>query len=170
MTAAGFKERFLPLHPRLYRLAFSFMENSGDAEDVLQEAYIKLWTKRNDLASIENAEAFCVTLVRNLCIDRLRSLKSSRDGQANELDTDPTADSPEDNAISRDELSLVKKLIDRLPDNQRRVLRLYGIKEYSLKEIEEITGFSSVNVRVLLSRARKIIKEQFIEITSYERI
>ncbi|MDR2534228.1 MAG: sigma-70 family RNA polymerase sigma factor [Tannerellaceae bacterium] len=164
MTAACFKERFMPLHPRLYRLAFSFMEDSGDAEDVLQEAYLKLWARRGELMAVENAEAFCVTMVRNLCLDRLRNARSGRGERSGNHDDDMSVTSPEDEAIRRDELRLVERLIERLPDNQRRVLRLYGVKEYSLKEIEEITGLSSVNVRVLLSRARRIIKEQFYRI------
>ncbi|MDR2497590.1 MAG: RNA polymerase sigma factor [Tannerellaceae bacterium] len=169
MTVAAFKERFLPLHPRLYRLAFSFTEDSSDAEDVLQEAYLKLWTKRSELSRIDNAEAFCVTLVRNICIDRLRSAGPLRLPNGEAADS-RSASSPEATAIRREELALVKLLIDRLPDKQRLVLRLYGLKEYSLKEIEQITGLSSVNIRVLLSRARKIIKEQFLKLSGYERI
>ena len=164
MTVTAFKERFLPLHPRLYRLAFSFTEDSSDAEDVLQEVYLKLWSKRNELADVANAEAFCVTLVRNMCIDRLRKDRPKQVASEEVADEYSTA-SPETTAIRREELTLVKRLIDRLPDNQRQVLRLYGVKEYSLKEIEQITGLSSVNVRVLLSRARKIIREQFLQLS-----
>ncbi|MDR2498203.1 MAG: RNA polymerase sigma factor [Tannerellaceae bacterium] len=170
MTVAAFKERFLPLHPRLYRLAFSLVENSSDAEDVLQEVYLKLWSKRKELSAIINVEAYCVTLVRNTSIDRLRNARPGLLAKQEDVADEASASSPETTAIRREELALVKQLIDRLPDNQRKVLRLYGLKEYSLREIEQITGLSSINVRVLLSRARKIIREQFLQLSSYERI
>lgn len=68
-----------------------------------------------------------------------------------------------------DEIDRIKQLIEMLPDNQKLVLKLRGLSDCSMEEIEEITGFSAVNVRTLLSRARKIIKEQYIKLNVYER-
>jgi RNA polymerase sigma-70 factor (ECF subfamily) len=77
--------------------------------------------------------------------------------------------SPETEAIEQDESKQIQRLIDKLPEKQRQVIRLRDINDCSLKEIEEITGLSSINVRVLLSRARKVVKEQYLKVTSYER-
>lgn len=73
MDAENFKRKFLPFHPKLFRIAYALVENKADAEDILQDAYFKLWNKRDDLPGIDNPEAFCVTLVKNLCLDFLRS-------------------------------------------------------------------------------------------------
>ena len=59
-----FKQTFLPLHPKLYRVAYALTGNKDDSEDILQEAYCKLWNKRTDLTAINNPEAFSVTLVK----------------------------------------------------------------------------------------------------------
>jgi RNA polymerase sigma-70 factor (ECF subfamily) len=170
MEAERFKQQFLPLHPRLYRVAYALTENSRDAEDILQEAYYKLWSRRNELSHIRNTEAFCVMLVKNLCLDFLRSApRQNRSETPIESLSPDTGVSPETRMIEQDEVRLIQELISRLPDKQRRVLRLRSVEGCSPEEIEEITGLSAVNVRVLLSRARKFIREQYIKIISYEQ-
>lgn len=62
MDAAEFKQQFLPYHRKLYRTAFRLTENPQEAEDMVQEAYLKLWNKRDELAGVLNTEAYCVTL------------------------------------------------------------------------------------------------------------
>lgn len=64
MDAAEFKQQFLPYHRKLYRTAIRLTENPQEAEDMVQEAYLKLWNKRDELASVLNTEAYCVTLVK----------------------------------------------------------------------------------------------------------
>jgi RNA polymerase sigma-70 factor (ECF subfamily) len=166
MTAESFKQQFLPLHPKLYRMAYVLTGNSRDAEDILQDVYLKLWSRRNELGGINNPEAFCVTLLKNLCCDFFRSAKPHEQVENLPL---PAGDSPEAELIARDDVRLVRLLIEQLPAKQRQVLQLHGIKNCTLEEIEQITGFSAVNVRVLLSRARKFIREQYKELASYER-
>lgn len=75
MDAESFKKEFLPYHRKLYCIAYRLLENAADAEDLVQEAYLKLWDKREGLAIISNPEAFSVTLVKNMCFDLLRSGK-----------------------------------------------------------------------------------------------
>ena len=67
MDAESFKKEFLPYHRKLYCVAYRLLENSADAEDIVQEAYLKLWDKREGLTVISNPEAFSVTLVKNIC-------------------------------------------------------------------------------------------------------
>ncbi|MDR1919556.1 MAG: RNA polymerase sigma factor [Tannerellaceae bacterium] len=169
MDAARFKQEYLPLHPRLYRLAYALTEDSSEAEDILQEAYCKLWSRRAELAHIRNPEAFCVTLVKNLCLDFLQSARYTRSETLTESLPQTGESSPETQVIAQDEVRQVERLIDRLPLNQRQVLRLHGIEGCSPEEIEQLTGLSAVNIRVLLSRARKFIREQYLKTASYER-
>lgn len=168
MDAESFKQQFLPYHPRLYRIAYALTGNSQDAEDILQDAYCKLWNKRNELPHINNTEAFCVTLIKNLCFDLLRSTRMNLQEEMIENISLSTNISPETEVIEQDESKQIQHLIDKLPEKQRQVIRLRGINDCSLEEIEEITGLSAVNVRVLLSRARKIVKEQYLKLASYE--
>lgn len=169
MDVDSFKRLFLPLHPKLYRVAYALVENKADAEDILQDAYYKLWSRRDELADVQSPEAFCVTLVKNLCLDFLRSPRTNRyEADITEVVTLATDSSPEVELETQDKMQQLQRLINRLPDNQRQVLRLRSIDDCSMDEIEQITGLTAVNIRVLLSRARKMIREQFDKIYAYE--
>ncbi|MGM9755286.1 MAG: RNA polymerase sigma factor [Parabacteroides sp.] len=158
MEAETFKQRFLSFHPKLYRIALALVESPEDAEDILQEAYTKLWSKRDSLEAVQQPEAFAVTIVRNLCLDFLRSPRTNSRSEPLETVILHCEDSPERQVETRDQLRQVVRLIQELPPNQQQVIRLRGMEDCSMEEIAEITGFSPANVRTLLSRARKYIK------------
>lgn len=168
MDAASFKKMFLPYHRKLYGVAFRLLENEDDAEDLLQEAYMKLWDKRDALGMVDNPEAFCVTLVRNMCLDLLRSGRYSWSRQRVEL-TDALPLAAPDNTAARDDVQVVRKLIDGLPPQQRQVVCLRDVQGCPYEEIENVTGLSAVNIRVLLSRARKKIREEYFKLRDYEK-
>lgn len=168
MDAAKFKQQFLPCHPKLYRVAFRLMGNSQDAEDMVQEAYLKLWNKRDELANILNTEAYCVALIKNLCYDALRRTQPDEDGRAPEELSLPTDTNIAREVEQRDEVNQVRRLIGQLPEQQKRVILLRDVNDCSFEEIEQETGLNAINIRVLLSRARKKIREQYNAIMNYE--
>lgn len=171
MDANDFKKQFLPYQRRLYRAAFLLMGNAQDAEDIVQEAYLKLWKRRNELPpNIINMEAYCITLIKNLCYDTLRASHLDEDGRPPEELNIANDTNVADEIDTRDEANQVMKLIDGLPQQQRQVILMRDVDDRPYEEIEETTGLSAVNVRVLLSRARKKIREQFKEMMNYERI
>lgn len=167
MDAESFKNEFLPYHRKLYCVAYRLLENAADAEDLVQEAYLKLWDKREGLTVISNPEAFSVTLVKNMCFDLLRSGKYVLSRQTVEL-TAAQDVSQSDNLEVRDEVRQVKDIIAHLPEQQQRIVNLRDVKGCSYEEIEQVTGLNSTNVRVLLSRARKRIREEFNKWNNYE--
>ena len=77
MDANEFKSLFIPYHAKLYRTAYSILRNVQDAEDIVQDAYLKLWNRRDELDAAVCREAYCVTLVKNLCMDFIRSSHSN---------------------------------------------------------------------------------------------
>ena len=171
MDANDFKRKFLPYHRKLYRAAFHLMGNAQDAEDMVQEAYLKLWKRRNELPSdIVNLEAYCVTLVKHICHDSLRLSHLEEDGlPPEELSIAENTNVAREVEL-RDEANQVMTLIDRLPEKQQQIMRMRDVEDQSYEEIEKATGLNSVNIRVLLSRARQKIREQFLEIRNYERL
>ena len=164
MDANSFKEQFLPFHPKLYRVALALVGSKDNAEDILQEAYCKLWNKRMELKVVHNLEAFSVTLVKNLCFDYLRSPQANRTNEKIEESLIISESSPDRDLEKANELEIVQQLIEKLPENQKMVIKLRGLSDCTLEEIEEITNFSATNVRTLLSRARKTIREQYLKI------
>lgn len=167
MDAESFKNRFLPFHQKLYRVAYRLLENEADAEDLVQEAYLKLWNKRGGLVIINNPEAFCVTLVKNMCLDMLRSGKYSMNRQTLELTGEYEATHADDSEI-KDDAQQLKAIIAELPELQKKIVVLRDLQEYSYEDIERLTGLHSVNIRVLLSRARKKIREKYTKLNNYE--
>lgn len=167
MDAESFKKEFLPYHRKLYLVACKLLENAADAEDLVQEAYLKLWDKREGLALISNPEAFSVTLVKNMCFDLLRSKKYMQNKQNIELRAVHDVQQ-DDNLEEREQVRQVKQLIARLPEQQQRIVVLRDVKGCSYEEIERITGLHPTNLRVLLSRARKKIRDEFNKWSNYE--
>ena len=161
MPASLFKQLLLPLYPRLQRVALRMLGNVEDAEDMVQEVYMKLWGKREELPDVQNMEAYCVALTKNMCIDRLRLAEVDR------VDVDDVplslaaADDVASQLESQDAVEQVKLIIETLPEKQQQVITLRDIRDCTFEEIEEQTGLTAVNVRALLSRARKTIRERF---------
>ena len=171
MDANDFKRKFLPYHRKLYRAAFHLMGNAQDAEDMVQEAYLKLWKRRDELPTdIANLEAYCVTLVKHVCHDALRLAHLEEDGCPPEELPIAGSTNVAHEVELKDEARQVMTLIDQLPDQQRQIMQMRDVEALPYEEIEKATGLTSVNIRVLLSRARKKIREQFLAIRNYERL
>ena len=75
MDAQEFKERVLPVSQRIFRYANRLLSNEHDAEDVVQEIWLKIWDKREQLGNIKNMEAFAYRMTRNLCLDKIKLKK-----------------------------------------------------------------------------------------------
>ena len=67
----------LPFKDKLYRFALNIVGNTFDAEDIMQELMIKIWNRMDQYTLIENKEAWCMTVTRNMCIDKVRNKKTS---------------------------------------------------------------------------------------------
>lgn len=171
MNATDFKKQFLPYHRKLYRVAFLLMKNPQDAEDMVQEAYLKLWKRRDELPpDIASTEAYCVTLVKNLCYDTLRLTHPEEDGRPPEELPIAGSTNLAAEVELKDEAGQVMQLINQLPEQQRQVILMRDVDDRPMEEIEQRTGLSAINIRVMLSRTRKKIREQFKVIMNYERI
>lgn len=161
MNTDLFKETFIPYHQKLYRIAFRILRDQGNAEDIVQETYIKLWERRKEMKEIENKEAYAVIILRNSCLDFLRKKKA----YLSEFEHDINSNESLIKEIElKDEIKHVQDLVNLLPPQQRLVMQLKHWDEYTDDEIEEITGMSQINIRVTLSRARKTIREQYQKI------
>ena len=134
MNADTFKRLMMPSHRRMYVLAFRLTGNAVDAEDVVQNVFMKLWEKRDKLSADE-------------VID---------DVKAGEPDYDMAS-----RLENHDRATKVLSIIDTLPEMQRRVVTLRDVEGCEMEEIEAATGQSPGNVRVLLSRGRMAIRKHF---------
>lgn len=165
MNAQEFKQRFMPFHRLLYRVAFHLTGNVQDAEDLLQDTYLKLWQKRDDIREEAVNQAYLVTLMRNLLRDqqRLKHIDSSAELR-NEL-SPPNERSLEGQIAARDEASQMKNLINQLPKRDKEIIRMHLMEERTYEEIEQDTGLSQGNIRIIVMRTKQKLKQQFIKLT-----
>jgi RNA polymerase sigma-70 factor (ECF subfamily) len=168
MTSEEFKNKLVPMHQKLYRLCYRFLGTVADAEDAIQEVYIKLWNMRDKLTGIQNIEAFSTTVTKNYCLDRLKLKKnvSMDDLLANTTIADH-AQSPLAALENRENSIFVKQIINTLPDQQQSIIIMRDIEEYSFDEIQSVTGLDINNIRVNLSRARKQVRNELIKFHYY---
>lgn len=157
MNADVFKQIFLPYHQKMYRIAYRMVENQPDAEDIVQETYIKLWKKRNELEHIENTESFAIAVLKNTCLDFLRKMKP----ETVELSALNQEFNLSEQIENNEKLQYIESIVKQLPERQQQLIRLKHYENFSDKEIEKITGLKTGNIKVIISRARKTIKEQF---------
>jgi len=167
MTSEQFHTDILPLRNKLYRYALSIVLDVSLAEDVLQEVYIKLWTKREQLATVQHREAWCIRMVRNQAIDRLRQRK--KQPTALTLLHDQKADTtlPSHQIEQQDLLAKIRETLIYLPEQQREIFRLRELMGYSNAEIEEMLELNHSQVKVNLHRARKLVRERIKKIVNY---
>ena len=180
MKKISFRNDILPLKNELYRLALRITLNPAEAEDVVQETMIKVWNRRDRWEELDSIEAFCLTICRNIAVDKMRkaenqnpSLESLRVGEWNSgTDGHDAPDysyssNPEEQAMQRDRIALVRQLIDNLPEKQRSCMQLREFEGKSYKEIAQILGITEEQVKVNIFRARQQIKQQFIKTENY---
>lgn len=171
MEQENFHNKVLPAKDRLYRVAYWMLKDSEEAADVLQEGMLRLWLYRQKLLLCHNVEAFAIRTVRNLCLDRLKSKAyKNRQGLDSLEYTESGGASPHQQMESANHQDVLMKLMENLPEQQQWLLRLREVEELSYEEIEEVTGMQVNAIRVALSRARKTLREQFIQVSSYEKL
>ena len=142
--------------PMLYRIAFHILEQQDEAEDAVQETFLKLWEIRDKLDDVESAKAYSIRILKNECLDRLHKAKKSVPADQ-VLVREPI--SPTDEQIdARRRLEKVLGAIKSLPDSQKQVLLLRTVEGLSYEEISKKMGMSQLTLRVLLTRARGALR------------
>ena len=170
MKKISFRNDVLPLKNELYRLALRITLNPAEAEDIVQETMIKVWNKREQWDDIESIEAFCLTICRNISLDKMRKMEnqnqSLEEGEHDAPDQS-YASNPEEQAMQQDKLKLIRRLINALPEKQRSAMQLRDFEGKSYKEIAKVMGISEEQVKVNIFRARQTIRQKYFETEKY---
>ncbi len=157
MTPKRFTQDYLPLKDDLYKVAFYILESGVDAEDAVQDLYLKLWDAGDALDTIRAPKAYCISLLRNICIDRLRRYRPEGEEKIPQQAAD---DSLQDERMSeRQKIDAAIKQMSSLSDSERIVLKLKVFDDLSYEEIQKRTGLSQLSMRVHLSNARRKIRK-----------
>jgi RNA polymerase sigma-70 factor (ECF subfamily) len=162
MNREDFNELVRSFARKLYGFAFRFLRNQEEAEDAVQEVFLKLWKMREDLISVRSVEALATTMIKNYCIDRLRTRKHAMSQDEN-VDIVKVIDlnTPHEVYEQKESDTILRNIINRLPGNSGTIITMKEIDGLDYEEISEITGINVNNLRVIVARARQTIRENF---------
>jgi RNA polymerase sigma-70 factor (ECF subfamily) len=163
-----FKITVIPLREKLLAYTSKLAGNQVEAEDVVQEVFLKLWSIRDRLDDYGSVEALALKMTKNKTLDEL---KRNRSESLDMIDKSVynachTASDPAMLAEGKDMMNHIKRLIGALPSLQQTIIRMKDVEGYELSEIAAITGTQIGAVRNNLSRARKRLREQLIRLTT----
>lgn len=157
MEEKEFRQKVMPLQRLMYSVALRMGVPPDDAADAVQETQLRLWRSRQGIPDDDaGMKSYCMAVLRNECISWYRRHK-----ETDPLDAATGLDGPGmEEALEASDMKVhIEHIIDRLPTGQREVIRLSSFGELDNSEICDATGLSQVNVRQLLSRARRKLRE-----------
>ncbi len=135
----------------MFRLACSILGRSDEAQDMMQDVAERILRRQESLEDVRNIDSFLAKAVRNACIDRIRRRKET---------TPKIPDIPDEKNPDRwNDRQMVHKALSKLPERQRLAVHLKDIEGYSNKELADILETDETNVRTILSRGRKALRE-----------
>lgn len=168
MNLESFQNRVLPAKNKLYRFALRFLGSEEEAKDVVQEVFIRVWNGREQMAEVQNWEAWCMRITKNLSLDRIRA-NTRRQTQPIEetFDVRYEALTPHETTEQNESMQRITQLMTALPDKQRQVMHLRDVEGYSYNEICEILELDMNQVKVNLFRARNAVREKLMKMNAY---
>jgi RNA polymerase sigma-70 factor (ECF subfamily) len=142
--------------------------NEDDAKDVIQEVLIRVWNGGEKMDEIQNMEAWCMRITKNLSLDRLRSNQRRGTQSIDEsFDIQHTEVTPDVKTELGESMQNVNQLIAALPEKQRQVIHLRDVEGYTYNEICDIMEIDMNQVKVNLFRARNAVREKLLKINAY---
>lgn len=167
MKKISFRNDVLPLKDKLYRMALRITFDTAEAEDIVQDTLIKVWDKREEWPQVASIEAYCMTICRNLSLDRREKKEAQHIALDENLHNRPDVSTPYDKMAASDSIRILGELLKGLPQTQQDIVQLREIEGKSYKEIATVLNLSEEQVKVYLFRARQRIKQRYKEIQGY---
>lgn len=157
----------MPLKDKLFRLALRITFDRAEAEDVVQDTMIRVWNKREEWTQFGSIVAYCLTVAKNLAIDRSQKKEAQNVELTPEMEEESEISGPYDQLVNNERMSIIHRLINELPEKQRLIMQLRDIEGESYKEIAKILNLTEEQVKVNLFRARQKVKQRYLEIDEY---
>ncbi|MCR9253586.1 MAG: sigma-70 family RNA polymerase sigma factor [bacterium] len=159
-----YNEIVLPVRDRMFRYACAITKEAETAQDVVQECLLKIWNKRDTLKEIKNPEAWVFRIVRNGCLDALRTNRfTTLDYQEEMVHQSSTTE----DVIFKDQYRWFREAVDSLPDKQKDTFHLREVEGMSYQEISDILEISLDEVKVNLHRARTKVRKTMQNVEAY---
>jgi RNA polymerase sigma factor (sigma-70 family) len=152
---------------KLYRFSLRITGNSVEAEDIVQEIRIRLWNKTLEINDLKNPEAWCMTLAKNLSLDKLRSKHRRTEDLDDVRQVIAPTESPYQQTEKGDMMQQIRLILNQLPEKQRMTMHLRDIEGLTYDEIVEQLEMPMSQVKINLFRARQTVREKLLEINKF---
>jgi RNA polymerase sigma-70 factor (ECF subfamily) len=163
MTVEDFQIKAAKMRPKLLRIAEQSTRNKEDAEDLVQETFLRIWMAQSKGNRYENWEAAIVKTLKNCIVDEFRTQKNEESIDEYEQILQSDFANPHQELEGREKWEILQDIIKQLPHLQQFIITLKDIEGYETEEIAKLTQSSIDSVRMNLSRARKKVKEVFLQ-------
>lgn len=155
----AFTTLFFHHKDRVFTIAFAYTENRFDAEEIVQDTFLRVWKNRHKLPEIENVEAWLFTIARNLSLTVLKRIARQGVRKENAIAYQPTEINDTNELLQRREIQqLLQKALLRLSPQQRRVFELSRLDGMDRADIAAVLDLSPATVSVHLTIALRIVR------------
>ena len=165
MSVKLFNNVILNFTDSFYRFALSILKDTEAAKDAVQDCLAKIWDKRQSLDSLDNPRAWAMKIVRNHCLDILRSHRPLMDIADNPAVAGGEA--PDFELLYQDQQRWYDQTVATLPTKQREIFHLREVEEMSYQEIADVLGLNMSEVKVSLHRARTRARSTLNKVEAY---
>ncbi len=152
-------EDFLTYRDSLVDYAASLLSSCDDAEDMVQDLYVKLWNRRDSLSEIDSPKSYCYSVIKRQCLDKL---KSAENRNCTQMPADLAEEQPgiEERLALKEQLAATLAEVEKLPEGQKKVMVGRAVDGCSYDEITARTGISEQNARTQMSLARRTLRRR----------
>ncbi len=161
----NFEELTYRMKDKLLRFSGRIMGNTPEAEDVVQEVFLKIWEKRDTMQDVLNPDAYCMTLTKNLSLDKRRSKHRRTEDIDNAISVTHSELTPYAAVETQDTIGKIRQYMNALPEKQKLVMHLRDIEGMSYDDIAAQLDMPMPQVKVYLHRARNAVREKMLNIS-----
>lgn len=166
MTTEKFKLHIIPFQSHMQLLSEHMLGDAAEAEDAVQEVFLRLWERREKLDNVVNLKSYVMQTMRMQCIDIIRQRSSKAVSSLNEFIDDSNSGITDEEVAEEVELmeqrcAILHNMLDNLPEKQRKIVTMRYIEEKEINQIEQTMNMSSSNIYTTLSRAIQQLREKF---------
>ena len=167
LLVMDFEQLTYSIKDKLFRFSLRITGNQMEAEDVVQEVFIKVWDKRTQMDEVQNPEAYCMTLTKNLSLDKIRSKHRQTMEISEAVYITDSKSTPYQSSEKSDTIGRIKQLMNELPEKQKMVMHLRDIEGMTYDEIAQQLDLPLAQVKVYLHRARSFVREKILAVENY---
>ncbi len=160
-TQPTFEEIYKKYRPALMQFAYSITRSVSDAEEVVNDVFIAIWERHQDLLGMESLKSYLFRSVKNRCLNQISRNRLPFDEMKEEMPVPSKDHNALEHMVAKESGARITELIDKLPTKCKQVFLFSRVHELSYKEIAELMDISPKTVENQIGLALKFLKEHY---------